>query len=418
MVKKAFVFPGQGSQYIGMGKKLCENFKIASDIFEETSEILSVNMKKMCFEGERSELTLTYNTQPAILTTSVAMFKVCMEEEGVVPDIMAGHSLGEISALTCADAIKFSDAVKIVRKRGKFMQEAVASEIGSMVAILSRDVEKIEDVCKSVSGINGIINISNYNSRTQTVISGDRNAIDKAVEILSDENIKIKHLNVSAPFHCPLMQPAAELMKKELEKYTFSDPVYPVLSNVTAKLYKGKEDIIENLTSQIVMPVQWVNCMVYFKMAMIEYGIEIGPGNVLKNIMKTNVPNIEFYAYDNVSDVMVLKKYIKNSYIPFLSRSMGIAVSTRNKNWNVEEYREGVIEPYNKINELQQLIEKEEREANLDEMQQAINMLLSMFKTKKTSHDEQISRFKELFCDTGTEALFKNFDYSVISVKK
>ncbi|AIQ51350.1 ACP S-malonyltransferase [Paenibacillus sp. FSL R7-0331] len=415
MTKKAIVFPGQGSQYVGMGKKLCENFKTASDVFDQASEALSLDMKKMCFEGEKSELTLTYNAQPAILTTSVAMFRVFMEEEGVTPDLMAGHSLGEISALTCAGAINFSDAVKIVRRRGEFMQQTIAPELGSMVAVLTRDIDKLEEVCRSVSGKEGIASISNFNSITQTVISGNRNAVDQVVTILEKEDIKVSRLNVSAPFHCELMQPAAELFKEELAKYTFNDLEYSVLSNVTAKPYGGKEDIVENLTAQIVMPVQWVNCMIYAKMLTVQYAVELGPGNVLKNMMKGITSDLPTYSYDNPSEIIALKKYIQNKYIPFLSRSLGISAATRNFNWDEETYRKGVIEPYNHINDIQQLIEREDRVATSEEMQLAIEMLLKMFRTKKTPRDEQIARFKQLFNDSGTQGLFKDFDYSMIN---
>lgn len=413
MGKKAFVFPGQGSQYVGMGKKLCENFKVASNIFDEASEAISVDLKKMCFEGNAAELKLTFNAQPAILTTSIAMYKVFMEEEGITPDIMVGHSLGEISALTCADAIKLKDAVKLARKRGEFMQQAVSVDISAMVAILSRDVEMIENLCKENTGANGCVSISNYNSRTQTVISGDKEAVLRVEAILAEKNIKTNQLNVSAPFHCALMKPAAEMFKSELEQYTFSAPIYPVLSNVTAMPYRSENDIIDNLTAQIVMPVQWVKSMQYLKKAMIAYGVELGPGNVLKNLMRTNVSDIKFFAYDNKDDAAKVKQHIKNSYIPFITRSMGIAVATKNNNWDAAEYKRGVIDPYNKVNELQQKLENEGKTPSLKEMQQAIDMLISVFRTKKTSSDEQIMRFKELFSDTGTEKLFENFEYTM-----
>lgn len=414
MRKKAFVFPGQGSQYIGMGKKLVENFKPASDVFEEANEALSFDLRKLCFEGDKSELTLTYNAQPAILTTSVAMFRVLMAEEGITPDLMAGHSLGEISALTAAGAIDFADAVKIVRKRGEFMQQAVPPLLGSMIAVMTRDVENLEDICRSVSGPSGIASISNFNSRTQTVISGNRHTVDQVFKILEEQQIKSSQLNVSAPFHCALMEPAAEMFKQELANYTFHDLKYPVLSNVTAIPYQGKEDIVENLAAQIVMPVRWVDCMTYAKMAMVQYAVEIGPGNVLKNMMGGIYSDIPFYCYDNPANVAALKKRIEKSYIPFLSRCLGISAATRNYNWNGEEYRKGVIVPYNRINELQQHIEKEGRTANLEEMQQGMEMLLMMFQTKKTPLDEQVARFKELFRDSGTEALFHDFDYHAI----
>lgn len=412
MLKKVLLFPGQGAQYTGMGKKLCEEFKTASDIFDEASEAISLDLKKMCFEGQNEELILTCNTQPAILTLSMAMFRVFMEEDNGTPDLLAGHSLGEISALACAGAIEFADAVKIVRKRGELMMEAVAPLVGAMAAVGTRDVNKINEICQEVSNNSEFAWISNYNSRTQTVISGTKGAIERAIQLLDMENIHSKQLNVGTPFHCILMKPAAEQFQVELSNYTFHDLKYPVLSNVTANLYNGKEDIIKNLTSQIVMPVQWVRSMDYLKLFKIEYGIEIGPGNVLKNLMKTNHAEIKIFTYDNEADIEEYRSFVKKSYIPFLSRSLGIAVSTRNLNWNSEEYRSGVVEPYNKISALQEKVEQEDRRADFEEMKQAVDMLKTMFQTKKTSIEEQMERFKELFQDTGTEQLFKDFDYS------
>lgn len=414
MVKKVFLFSGQGSQYVGMGKKLCENYKVASDMFDEASEALGFDLKKLCQQGTMEELTLTYNAQPAILTTSAAMFKVCMENDGIKPDILAGHSLGEISALTCAGAIAFPDAVKIARKRGEFMQEAVKPGEGAMYAVMTRDEEKVHDICKEISTSESFVGISNYNSRTQIVISGNVAAVEHAAKVLEGEDIKVKQLKVSAPFHCPLMQPAADKLKEELQKYTFSDLLYPVLSNYTAKPYIGIDVIIDNLAAQLVNPVRWSDSMTYLKKAMIEYGVEMGPGYVLKNMMKTNISDIRIFSYDNTTDINKLKEHIKNSYIPFLTRSMGIAVATRNTNWDSDEYQKGVIEPYSKIESLNQKVEMENREPSKEEMDQAIDMLLSVFKTKHTSIEERKKRLQELFADTGTEEVYKDFDYSVI----
>jgi len=414
MVKKAFVFPGQGSQYVGMGRALCENFKLASDIFEEASESLSFDVKKLCFESNQEELTLTKNAQPAILTLSAAMFKVCVEEMGITPDIMAGHSLGEISALTCANVINFSDAVRIARKRGEFMQQVIEPGKGLMAAVQTHDTEKVKQICKEISCADEIVNISNYNSGVQVAISGSKNAVERVVEILNVDNIKTTLLNVSAPFHCALMQPAADLLSEELKKYTFTDPIYPVLSNVTAMPYRSKEEVIQMLTSQIIMPVQWVDSMTYLKREMVNYGVELGPRNVLKNMMKRNISEIPFFSFDTPDDVEALRKHIAASFIPFLSKSLGIAVATRNMNWNSEEYEKGVIEPYNKIKKAQQIIEDENRSATTDEMKAAINMLISVFKTKKVPEREQIERFQQLFRDSGTEELFKDFDLTNI----
>ena len=411
MVKKAILFPGQGSQYIGMGKKLCENHKVASDIYDEASEALGFDLKKMCFQGNLDELTQTYNAPPAILTNSYAMFKVFEKEEEIVPDIMVGHSLGEISALTCANAIAFGDAVKIARKRGEFMQNAVSDVDGAMVAVMTRDMAKVQEICKTVSADTEMVaDIANYNSKTQYVISGNREAVDQISDILAQEDIKTKILKVSAPFHCSLMQPAADIFKEELGKYTFHDPECLVLSNVTATPYQNKDQIIDNLVQQLVNPVRWIDCMTYLKKAMVIYGVQVGPGKVLKNLMKTNVSDIKIFAYDVPAEIEQMQSYIKKSYIPFLSRCMGLAVATKNNNWDSEKYNKGVVEPYNNINLLQQQIDIEGRKATFEEMKQGIKMLKSVFETKGTPKEEMISRFKDLFSETGTESIFADFD--------
>lgn len=405
MEKRAFLFSGQGSQYVGMGKQIFERSKIASDIFDEASDALSFDLKKLCMEGSKEELTLTCNAQPAILTTSVAMYKMC-EEEGIRADIMAGHSLGEISALTCSMGINFADAVKLVRKRGEFMQQAVPEGKGAMIAVRTRDVEKVQEICKEVSQNEKKAAISNYNSKVQYVVSGDKEAVDAVAKSLEKEGIRVSYLNVSAPFHSPLMQPAADMFLEELKKYTYHDLCVPVLSNVTGKPYEGKEAIIENLTRQIVEPVQWIKCMGYLKMNMVTHAVEAGPGNVLKSLMRHNISDIKTYALDKPDQVDKLKEYIEKTTIPFLSRAMGIAVATRNQNWSEDEYQKGVVEPYTKISQMQEKIEQENRKATKEEMEEALNMLKQVFETKKVSKDEQEMRLKQLFRDTRTEDLF------------
>ncbi|SFS08561.1 malonyl CoA-acyl carrier protein transacylase, partial [Anaeromicropila populeti] len=202
MEKRAFLFSGQGAQYVGMGKRICEKSKTAREVFDEASEALGYDLKKMCLEGSKEELTLTYHAQPAILTVSTAMYRICLEE-GIRPDIMAGHSLGEISALTCAGGIAFRDAVRIVRKRGEFMQEAVPVDKGRMIAAGTREAEKLEEICKNASREGRKAVISNYNSRTQYVVSGDKKAVEEVAEKLEAEGIRVSYLNVSAPFHSP-----------------------------------------------------------------------------------------------------------------------------------------------------------------------------------------------------------------------
>lgn len=409
MIKKAFLFPGQGSQYVGMGKKLCERYQAASDVFDEASEALREDMKKLCFESSLDELTLTQNAQPAILTVSKAMFEVFTKDIGVSADIMAGHSLGEISALTCSGAIEFSDAVKIVRKRGQFMQHAVEPGRGLMAAAMTRDIAHLEEICDAASTEDSIVKISNYNTGIQTVISGDKDAVMRAMDVLDKEKIKTTILNVSAPFHCPLMSKAADLLNEELKNYTFHNPNCIVLSNVSASPYPNKDAISDYLTRQLVMPVQWVNSMKYLKRAMVRYGIELGPKDALKKMMKKNISDIPVLAFDIEKDAEGAKNYIDSLYIPFLARAMGIAVATQNQNFDANAYKTGVVEPYNKIQQLQQKIEEENRKATKEEMLSALEMLKGILKTKGISEAEQSERFARLFNETGTEEIFAEY---------
>ncbi len=413
MIKKAFLFPGQGSQYVGMGKKLCEKYEIARETFEEANRILGYDLMELCFHGDMEELTKTENAQPAILTVGTAMFRV-LESKGITPEYMAGHSLGEITALTCSGAVSFADAVALANKRGKYMQEAVPAGEGAMAAIVTRDMDMVRKECEKLSGEGSEVSISNYNSRTQCVVSGKTEAVSRLAEIMNGKSLKTKMLNVSAPFHCPLMHSAADRFRDALEDIEFSELKYPVISNVTAEPYKDKSEIIHHLVSQIVMPVRWADSMTFLKKNMVQYAVEVGAGHVLKNLMKTNISDIKVFAFDDANDEKQLYEYIEKSYFPFMPRTMGIIVATKNNNWDDQEYKSGVVEPYNKIVEMQQNIEKEERKASIQEMKEAIKLLLMIFQTKKTPVEERIMRIKQLFDDTGTKDIFKDFDFEAV----
>lgn len=415
MKKVGLIFPGQGSQYVGMGEKLCREFQVARHLFEEAGETLGFDLQKLCFEGNMEELTKTENTQPAILTVSVAAFKVYMQEIGVEPALCAGHSLGELSALTCAEVIRFTDAVKIVHRRGKFMQEAVKSGTGAMMAISGLDKSIVEAECKSVSNSKGTVVVSNYNSNEQIVISGEKNAVFAVGEALKKAGAAAIPLKVSAPFHSHFMRQAADRMREELLKYEFQSPKYPVISNVDALPYRGSENIVENLVNQIVMPVRWKDTMDYFANSQIEDIIELGPGSVLKKLAvknlsgKSDLSGIKVYSFDFEQDVKALREVMQRdttaseefSGLEFIIRCLAIAVCTRNRNWNDEEYIKGVSEPYKKV---QQMLEKLEQECAVPtelQMRSALDMLKSVFHTKLTPEEEQAERFRQLFEETG-----------------
>jgi [acyl-carrier-protein] S-malonyltransferase len=420
-VKKiAFLFPGQGAQYVGMGKNLCEKYDVAAKTFEEASDALKFDLKQLCFEGSMEELTKTENTQPALLTASVAAFRVFMQEFGIEPAYLAGHSLGEISALACSGGIDFSDAVKIVRQRGKFMQEAVPQGIGAMAAVSGVEKALIENACSTYNENNEIVVVSNYNSPDQIVISGHVTAVNTVGEKLKNQGARIIPLKVSAPFHSPLMQPAADKLKEELLKYTYKPFKYPVLSNATAAPYTGHDAIIDNLTTQIVKSVRWIESMTYIHQNGVELAVELGPKNVLKNLMKKNAPEIKAYSFDMEEDIAAFKEEISDisgstgEYDPnaptVVSRCLAIAVCTKNNNWDNDEYQKGVVEPYKDIQKIQQQLDKEKRQPSKQEMEAALEMLRSVFSTKKTPVDEQIERFNSIFEETGTYELFSDFE--------
>ncbi len=291
----AFVFPGQGSQYVGMGKDFYDNFPEARFVFESASEAINEDMAALCFNSDEEILSLTANAQPAILTVSAATLAVLEKETDIRPDFVAGHSLGEYSALVAAGAIEFADTVKIVRKRGEFMQEAVPSGEGAMAAIIGLKKDEVEQVCENCSG-GGAKNVwpANYNSPEQTVISGRADEVEKASKISIERGAKRAiPLKVSAPFHCPLMSPAAEKLVQTLESVKISEAHVPVITNLEAAPNTDPERVKEILLLQITNPVRWSESVEYMKERNANKFIEIGPGKALCGLIKRTVKNLE-----------------------------------------------------------------------------------------------------------------------------
>jgi [acyl-carrier-protein] S-malonyltransferase len=299
----AFVFPGQGSQYVGMGRELFENFSVAKKIFEEADDTLHFSVSGLCFKGPEEALKLTENTQPAVLTTSIAALKVLQAEKGMAPQFTAGHSLGEYSALVASGSLTFSEAVKIVRLRGKFMQEAVPVGEGAMAAILGMEREQVEKLCEEISS-GGVLTPANFNSPGQIVIAGHSKAVERAMERVKQEGKKAVLLPVSAPFHSPLMKPAGERLEKALEEISVNDLRIPVVTNVEAEVNTSKERVKELLVAQISSPVRWEESMRKMIEKGIEQVLEIGPGKVLSGLMKRIDGRIES---KNLEDLRTLK---------------------------------------------------------------------------------------------------------------
>jgi len=306
MSETAFIFPGQGSQYVGMGKELTENFKVARETFEEADEALGFNLSGLCFNGPEEDLKLTFNTQPAILTTSIASLRVLSSETGIDPVVLAGHSLGEYSSLTAAQAIAFPDAVRTVRLRGTFMQEAVPPGEGAMAAILGLEAPEVEELC--VQAAQGeVVAPANFNSPWQIVISGHAQAVARAVELALEQGAKkAVMLAVSAPFHCSLMKPAAERLHDALQDIPVCDIGIPVISNADAEAYPSKEEIKNILVKQVDHPVRWEESMRELVKRGIKTVIEIGPGKVLTGLMRRITKDVKTVNLGNADDLKAL----------------------------------------------------------------------------------------------------------------
>lgn len=278
MTKKAFLFSGQGSQKIGMGKKFWDNSSFVQEAFNQADEILGFKISQICFEGPEDELKLTQNTQPALLIVSYIAFS----ELGMEPAIAAGHSLGEYSALVAAGALSFQDALMLVHKRGQYMQEAVPVGIGAMAAVLGREHKEVEQALEGVK--NGLVEIANWNSQEQIVISGHKEAVEEAVSLIDAPRSVM--LPVSAPFHCRLMKSAEEKLTSDLDQTAFHDPTFPIITNVDAEVIQSGKQARDALKRQVSRSVLWFDSMEILRKENVDFVVELGAGNVLSGLLR------------------------------------------------------------------------------------------------------------------------------------
>ena len=305
-MKTAFVFPGQGSQYVGMGKDLWENFDQVKRLYEEASETLGYDVKELSFNGPQEELSKTFRTQPCILTASIAAYKV-LSSQGVTAYVMAGHSLGEYSALVAAGVISFKDAVLLTEKRGMFMQEAVPEGQGLMAAIIGLDRQKVDDICLSVE--TGYVSPANYNSPGQIVIAGEKQAVEDAMKMAKHAGAKrVLALAVSAPSHCTLMVEASNRLAELLNTLEIKNPDVPIVNNADAMFLTSAERIKTSLVNQLNSPLLWEDSVRNMVETGIDTFIEVGPGKVLSGLIKRIEPSVKLY---NVEDSASLKRTLE-----------------------------------------------------------------------------------------------------------
>ena len=298
----AFLFPGQGSQAVGMGKALADTWPAAREVFEEADDALGFAISKLCFEGPEEQLRLTENTQPALLTVSIAAFRV-LEHQGFRPAFVAGHSLGEYSALVAAGSLQFRDALRLVRNRGRYMQEAVPPGVGAMAAVLKPPMDKLEQILAEAAQ-GETVAAANFNSPDQVVIAGHAGAVARASEALKAAGAKrVVPLPVSAPFHCPLMRPAQERLKADLDATPFADLAVPLVNNVDAEVVATGADAREGLYRQVSGAVRWTDSMRKLVGLGMRRAVEVGAGAVLCGLLKQIAPEVRTAKFGDPADL-------------------------------------------------------------------------------------------------------------------
>ncbi|MBV6715101.1 ACP S-malonyltransferase [Paenibacillus chitinolyticus] len=405
MVTTAWLFPGQGSQYVGMGAAWYARYDGAKALFEEASDLAGYDMKSLCFEGSAARLSRTSFTQPALLTVSVLASRVYLHEIGIEPRYSAGHSLGEYSALVSSGVLTFAEALGLVIQRGKFMEEAAEAGLGSMIAVRTSDQPMLEELCRRHSSDGQPAAIAGYNSGSQLVVSGHRSAVASVAEELERLGIEVTRLAVSGPFHSVLMQPAAESLEEALNKVTFKEGRWAVISNATALPYPDAAAIRRGLVDQMTKPVKWLQTVRFLAEEGVELAVELGPRTVLKNLTRDSSEQIRPYAYDREADAGSLADLFPVRQ--FIEEGFSAAVSAPNANWDEEEYAQGVLEPVRRVREM--LSSYTETNGSVrdayglrQDVQECVRQVL---RTKKVSEKEQDETIRRLFTGSFTKNL-------------
>nr|WP_087991403.1 ACP S-malonyltransferase [Bacillus subtilis] len=396
----AFLFPGQGSQFVGMGKPFWNDFVLAKRLFEEASDAISFDIKKLCFNGDMNELTKTMNAQPAILTVSVIAFQVYMQEIGIKPHFLAGHSLGEYSALVCAGALSFHDAVTLVRQRGILMQNADPQQQGTMAAVTQLSLQTLQEICSKVSTEECPADVACMNSDQQHVVSGHREAVERVIRMAEEKGAKYTYLNVSAPFHSSMIRSASEQFQTVLHQYSFRDAAWPIISNVTAHPYSSGNSINEHLKQHMTMPVRWAESIHYLLLQEVTEVIEMGPNNVLSGLLRKITNHIAPYPLGQTSDIHQLSNSAERNKLVVrlrkkqLNKLMIQTVIARNYNKDSSAYSNMTTPLFTQIHELKERMERHGDELSEQEFEHSIHLCKLICKAKQLPAWEQLRILK------------------------
>jgi [acyl-carrier-protein] S-malonyltransferase len=428
MGKIALVFPGQGSQHIGMGVALRKESHAAKDTIDEASDVLGYDMHKLYKQGSITELNRMEIMFPAIMTVGVASFRTMYEQLEVEVSFLAGHSLGEYTALVCSGAVSFPDMLRVVRKRGQLAQKIADAGIGFMSIVDGVPGDQVLLLCDQVAEEGRTVSVSAFNSQRQVTISG----VGEDVEFIESELIRAKAaitpLFFSAPFHCGLMQQIVGELEETLNSVDYQPLLVPVVANIDARPYPSEKAIVEYLCLQIVRPVQWKATLDFFAQEQVDRIFDMGPQAILANLSKQNNSAISVYCFAQEGEREALRRAIpqkwqgsdngKRSVYNIVTRCMAMAVSTRNANDNEQEYQHGVIKPYERMEALQHSIEQSGTAPTEEQIGDALVQLRSIFQTKHVPESEQIRRYEVLLseqdaCESRIVSTFLNTTYPV-----